>query len=290
MNKELLFRFRLRILFVFVLLAALTSFTFLSKPISVQGAPSDENTATTIDDERELIELAKVEEVLKERPLPLIPEPNVHTPLGVITDKHGRFIIKGYLDPDYYYDNYGNYMWVYVNDPLIFKNVVRAYFKGTYFSVWKNWHDPNNRECLNCGSGVQTFSSYKSRFYVKNYVENVYGNSWDYLHIKYFIQADLNGYVRKGYRKVYLSETAYEAELWSEADYDKQSNSWALYGFPDMQNGGANYIIGKSISVSVGLSYYTPFPDLSYRWFGHPYVIWLESRFRHQFALHGAWG
>ena len=255
-----------------------------------------------IDEEINMTKLKELEEMEVIRPS-LTPEPNVYVPgRGYVTDEQGRFISPlGYYERDYYFDIYGNSFYVYVNDILIFGSVADSQFKGTYFSVFD---DRGN--CLNCNATHrQTFSDYKHyNNWIKPYVEKNYPKYFK-IHVKYFLQAKLKDYVRKNGKTVYLIVrnstghllTKFEAELWSEENYCKRRSDnksmkcyhpgWGnnRFGYPDDRDGGASRIRGKTIKVSVGLSYYTPYPDLASRQFGRPYVIMLWSRFYHQFAI-----
>ena len=274
------------------------------------GAAQPDNLTRELDPELmelkkkidEKINMTELEEFWrKESPKPelLTPEPNVYVSgRGYVTDEQGRFISPlGTSERDRYYDVYGNSFYVYVNDILIFGNVADSQFKGTYFSVLNS-----TGHCLNCNSGIQTLSDYKHyNNWIKPYVEQYYPNYFK-IHVKYFIQAKLEDYAYKNGNTVYLvlrTSTGYltkfEAELWSEENYCKGIN-WNMkcyhvgwgnnrFGYPDDTDGGASRIRGKTIKVSVGFSYYTPYPSLASRSFGHPYVIRLWSRFYHQFAL-----
>jgi len=87
----------------------------------------------------------------------------------------------------------------------------------------------------------------------------------------------------------YVNIYKLHGELWSEANYYRSDNRWYKYGYPDMWGGGASYIVGKRLFVSVGCYYYNDFwPyywDYYYRKFGHPYIIYLFSNFGHQFLI-----
>jgi hypothetical protein len=262
-----------------------------------------------INEKINMTELEKFWEEMKNVPGPsLTPEPNVYVPgRGYVTDGRGRSISPlGTNERDRYYDVYGNSFYVYVGDTLVFGNVADSQFKGTYFSVWNS-----TGYCLNYASGIQTFSDYKHYNWIGNYTMQTYPNFFK-IHVKYFVQAKLKDYVYKNgnmNNKVYLVVrygsgyiTQFEAELWSEENYCKGVNTaptmkcyhvgWGnnRCGYPDDTDGGASRIRGKTISVSVGLSYYRPYPTLSSRSFGHPYIITLYSRFYHQFALLGVKG
>jgi hypothetical protein len=249
-----------------------------------------------VDEGINITELKELWEKIKNAPTPeLIPEPNVYVPgRGYVTDEQGRFIKRGInvtdepIDVDRYYDIYGNSFYVYLNDKLIFGKVADSQFKGTYFSVWDR-----SGNCLNCASGIQTFSDYKHYNWIGNYTMQTYPNYYT-IHVKYFIQAILTDYVSKNGKVVQLKVrdntgnliTRFEAELWSQADFYKGNTKWRLYGYPNYPGGGASYIRGKKLSVSVGYAYYAlPYPNKSSRSFGHPYVITLYSRFYHQFAI-----
>jgi len=260
-------------------------------------SPEDIEWKRRIDEKINMTELKELWEKIKDAPTPeLIPEPNVYVSgRGYVTDEQGRFIKRGInvtngpIDVDRYYDIYGNSFYVYLSNKLIFGKVESSQFKGTYFSVFNDRGD-----CLNCATGVQTFSDYKHyNNWIKPYVENNYPNYYR-IHVKYFIQAILTDYVSKNGKVVYLKVrditgnlvTRFEAELWSQADFYRSSEVWQLYGYPNHPDGGASYIRGKRLSVSVGYAYYAlPYPDKSSRSFGHPYVITLWSRFYHQFAI-----
>lgn len=113
--------------------------------------------------------MKQIEERDKRYPRVFIPEPNVYVSgKGYVTDEQGMFL-KTTHETDYYYDSYGNSMYVRVNDKLKFGRVYASAFKGTYFSVL----DSNNR-CLNCDRDIQTFQQWKSKEYIKSYVD---GNS-----------------------------------------------------------------------------------------------------------------
>jgi hypothetical protein len=249
-----------------------------------------------VDEGINITELKELWEEIKNAPTPeLIPEPNVYVPgRGYVTDEQGRFIKRGInvtdepIDVDRYYDINGSSFYVYLNDKLIFGKVADSQFKGTYFSVWDM-----SGNCLNCASGIQTFSDYKHYNWIGNYTMQTYPNYYR-IHVKYFIQAILTDYVSKNGKVVQLKVrdntgnliTRFEAELWSQADFYKGNTKWRLYGYPNYPGGGASYIRGKKLSVSVGYAYYAlPYPDKSSRSFGHPYVIKLYSRFYHQFAI-----
>jgi len=260
-----------------------------------------------IDEKINMTELEKFWEEMKNVPGPsLTPEPNVYVPgRGYVTDEQGRFISPlGTTETDRYYDIYGNSFYVYVNDKLTFGSVAYSQFKGTYFSIF----DTNGR-CMNCND-EQTYSDYKNYEWIRQQVAEKNYPKYFKVHVKYFIQAKLKDYVYKNgnmNNKVYLVvrygsgyTTQFEAELWSEENYCKGVNmSMKCYrvgwgnnrcGYPDDTDGGASRIRGKTISVSVGLSYYRPYPTLSSRSFGRPYIITLYSRFYHQFALLGVKG
>jgi len=249
-----------------------------------------------VDEGINITELKELWEEIKNAPTPeLIPEPNVYVPgRGYVTDEQGRFIKRGInvtdepIDVDRYYDINGSSFYVYLNDKLIFGKVADSQFKGTYFSVWDM-----SGNCLNCASGIQTFSDYKHYNWIGNYTMQTYPNYYR-IHVKYFIQAILTDYVSKNGKVVQLKVrdntgnliTRFEAELWSQADFYKGNTKWRLYGYPNYPGGGASYIRGKKLSVSVGYAYYAlPYPNKSSRSFGHPYVIILYSRFYHQFAI-----
>ena len=155
-----------------------------------------------------------------------------------------------------------------------------ATFVGTFFTV-KN---PAG-ECLNCLTGVQTVDEYWSPEEVKAYVEQHYPDYWK-IHIKYFMNAMLDQYVYKNGQYVYIGPRS--AELWSEANYERESNSWTKTGYPDYPNGGASFIVGKRLYALVGLHYYRNFtlPAVrDYRRFGHPVIFTLYSTFGHQFLI-----
>jgi len=264
-------------------------------------SPEDIEWKRKIDEKINMTKLKELEEMEVTRPS-LTPEPNVYVPgRGYVTDEQGRFISPlGYYETDYYFDIYGNGFYVYVNDILIFGSVADSQFKGTYFSVFDRYGN-----CLNCnGTHTQTFPDYKHyNNWIKPYVEKNYPKYFK-IHVKYFLQAKLEDYVRKNGKTVYLILrttkgylTKFEAELWSEENYCKERNDnpklrcyhagWGnnRCGYPDDPDGGASRIRGKTIKVSVGFSYYTPYPGLASRKFGRPYVIMLWSRFYHQFAI-----
>jgi len=249
-----------------------------------------------VDEGINITELKELWEEIKNAPTPeLIPEPNVYVPgRGYVTDEQGRFIKRGInvtdepIDVDRYYDINGSSFYVYLSDKLIFGNVADSQFKGTYFSVWDM-----SGNCLNCASGIQTFSDYKHYNWIGNYTMQTYPNYYR-IHVKYFIQAILTGNVSKNGKVVQLKVrdntgnliTRFEAELWSQADFYRSNTKWRLYGYPNYPGGGASYIRGKKLSVSVGYAYYAlPYPNKSSRSFGHPYVIILYPRFYHQFAI-----
>ena len=260
-----------------------------------QGPSPGDVDRKRINEEISTAELKEIWEEIKDAPTPeLIPEPYIV--------KEGKIITPlGTNERDYYFDTNGSSFYVYVGDKLVFANVADSWFKGTYFSIF----DRNNT-CLNCYEGDQTYGFYKDYQSIKSQVDNnpAYRDKYVKIHIKYFIQAILTGSVYKNgnpNNKVQLKVrdgteiiTRFEAELWSEANYCKEKNDkvkcnwvgWQLYGYPHLPLGGAEYIKGKRLSVSVGLSYYTPYPYLSMRPpFGHPHIIKLYSRFYHQFAI-----
>jgi len=262
-----------------------------------------------IDEKINMTELEKFWEEMKNVPGPsLTPEPNVYVPgRGYVTDEQGRFISPlGTTETDRYYDRYGNSFYVYVNDKLTFGSVAYSQFEGTYFSIFDR--DGN---CMNCND-KQTYWDYKNYTWIREQIAEKNYPDYFKVHVKYFIQAQLKDYVYKNENmnnKVYLVVrygsgyiTQFEAELWSEENYCKGVNTaptmkcyhvgWGnnRCGYPDDTDGGASRIRGKTISVSVGLSYYRPYPTLSSRSFGRPYIITLYSRFYHQFALLGVKG
>ncbi|MDK2372189.1 MAG: hypothetical protein QI197_02290 [Candidatus Korarchaeota archaeon] len=244
--------------------------------------------------------LKKLEEEDRERPPIFIPEPNVYVgtvhedPEGnihlgkgrKITDENGNFLAlsgrfteKGCNATDHYWDFDGNDMYVINGNHTVFRKVMSANFAGTYFSVF------DGKRCLNCDSGIQTVRDYWSPDTVKEYVESNYPE-YTWFHIKYFINSRLDDYVYKNTE--YVNIYKLHGELWSEANYNRSDNRWVKYGYPDMWGGGASYIVGKRLFVSVGCYYNDFWPyywDYYYRKFGYPYIIYLFSNFGHQFLI-----
>ncbi|GEM_PF-2524471 len=246
--------------------------------------------------------LKKLEEEDSKHPPVFIPEPNVYMgtaheePGGTIylgkerqiTDENGNFLTLKYKSTsemcpaksDYYWNFNGNDMYVTNGNHIVFRKVKSASFVGTYFSVF------SGKDCLNCDSGIQTVRDYWSPSTVKNYVESEYSD-YGWFHLKYFINSRLDDYVYKS--GDYVNIYQLHGELWSEANYNRTENSWYKDGYPDMWGGGASYIVGKRLFVSVGCYYYNSFwPyywDYYYRRFGHPYIIYLFSNFGHQFLI-----
>jgi len=248
------------------------------------------------DEETNITELKELWEEIKNAPTPeLIPEPNVYVPgKGFVTDSYLNFItLLRINEMDIYSDKLGNTLYVYRNEKLILERVTDSQFKGTYFLVFNE-----TGHCLNCKDDPQTFSSYKDYNWIGNYTEENYPD-FRKIHVKYFIQAELQGYIscvswNESKVRILLRSgghprggkviSLFEAELFSEANFRK-GRGWQLYGYSDYPDGGASYIRGKTVKVSVGLSYYAQYPSLASRSFGRPYVITLHSRFYHQFAI-----
>lgn len=208
-----------------------------------------------------------VEEYLKEHPIELICE---YSSTKSSCDKL----------TDLYYDSSWHRIYATNGDRLWFGKVSSATFKATYFSVFSS-----NGRCLNCESDIQTLRDWKSLDWIKDYVIRRYASQdWKRIHVKYFIQAKVTNFIKKGTSVVYLTNQYY-AELWSEANYDRDWGWVSKYGYPDEPYGGRDKILNKAVYVSVGCPYHKQFPTYHCRSFGHPDVITLCSNFLHQFLI-----
>jgi len=257
-------------------------------------SPEDIEWKRKIDEKINMTELKEFWEREVSRPS-LTPESNVYVPgKGFVTDSYLNFItLLRINEMDIYSDKLGNTLYVSRNEKLVLERVTDSRFKGTYFLVFNE-----TGHCLNCKDGPQTFSSYKDYNWIGNYTEENYPD-FRKIHVKYFIQAELQGYIscvswNESKVRILLRSgghprggkviSLFEAELFSEANFHK-GRGWQLYGYSDYPDGGTSYIRGKTVKVSVGFSYYAPYPSLASRSFGRPYVITLHSRFYHQFAI-----